>query len=646
MIYHVAKNGSDRACGTAEAPFLTIGCAAKMAGPGDTIRVHEGVYREEIHPMAGGAGEHARIVYEAAEGEHVVIKGSEVITDWEKVGDDVWKTVIPNAFFGEFNPYDEPLRGDWFREPADYPVHSGDVYLNGRSLYEASSMDDLIKAPRREFGVHRTAIPHPEDTGYRWYSEVGEDVTTIWCHLHGEDPRKECMEINVRRCCIRPLSHGMNYITIRGFEIAQAATPWNPPSSGQVGMVNPNFAKGWIIENCDLHDAKTSAVCLGTEESTGHNLSSRFGRKSSHLLQMEAVFLALSHGWSKDTVGSHIVRNNVIHDCGENGIVGHLGCIFSRIEHNHIYNIGIKYEFGGDEIAGIKFHTPIDTVITGNNIHDCSLGMWLDWQSQGIRVTKNLLFGNIRDLEIEVGHGPATIDNNLFLSDYNIDNYSQGTAFVHNLVYGQVYCSKDTFRNTPYHLPHSTSVLAICPIWGGDDRVMNNLVFGTFEDRPNPAVPSRILRNFGSVYDDYSTPEEYPKRLAEDKEPTFSITKYALTPQPVYIDGNAYAGHARPFRGEKDYVQADRMEASVSEENGVWILTLRVPEAVAGKAFEPVTAGMLGAPRIAEAPYENADGTPIDFIRDYLGNERGEAVCPGPFAHLDAGEMRIPVWKK
>jgi alpha-L-arabinofuranosidase len=46
---------------------------------------------------------------------------------------------------------------------------------------------------------------------------------------------------------------------------------------------------------------------------------------------MEAVFRALQIGWSKEKIGSHIIRNNVIYDCGQNGIVGHMGCAFSEI---------------------------------------------------------------------------------------------------------------------------------------------------------------------------------------------------------------------------------------------------------------------------------------------------------------------------
>ena len=105
MIYHVSKQGDDRASGTAEAPFLTINHAAALAVAGDTVVVHEGTYREWVDPKNSGWNEAARITFEAAPGERVVIKGSEIVEGWEKVEGTVWKTTVDNTLFGDFNPF-------------------------------------------------------------------------------------------------------------------------------------------------------------------------------------------------------------------------------------------------------------------------------------------------------------------------------------------------------------------------------------------------------------------------------------------------------------------------------------------------------------------------------------------------------------
>ena len=247
-----------------------------------------------------------------------------------------------------------------------------------------------------------TAIRDPEQTRHVWYAEVGADETTIWANFQGADPNGELVEINVRRSVFYPTEHHLDYITVRGFELAQAASPWAPPTADQPGLIGPNWAKGWIIEDNVIHDAKCSAVSLGKEASTGHNYATVRRDKPGYQYQLESVFAARQIGWDREHVGSHIVRRNTIYDCGQNGIVGHLGCVFSTIEDNHIYNIALKREFYGYEIAGIKLHAAIDVVIRHNRIHDCSLGTWLDWQTQGTRVSRNLFYGNNRDLFVEV----------------------------------------------------------------------------------------------------------------------------------------------------------------------------------------------------------------------------------------------------
>ena len=113
--FHVSVTGSDSAEGTKAHPFRTISKAAKVAETGDKVIVHEGEYREWVKPEHSGYSNISRITYEPAQGEKVVIKGSERIQGWEIFEGTVWKVVIPNTFFGEYNPYKEILRGDWAR---------------------------------------------------------------------------------------------------------------------------------------------------------------------------------------------------------------------------------------------------------------------------------------------------------------------------------------------------------------------------------------------------------------------------------------------------------------------------------------------------------------------------------------------------
>ena len=231
----------------ASKPFKTISAAARVAQPGDVITVHEGVYRERITPPRGGTSDRKRIVYQAAPGEKVEIKGSEVVKNWVKVQDDVWKVTLPNSFFGSFNPYSDLIRGDWFN-PKGREHHTGAVYLNGDWLNEAAKLDDVLK---------------PAGATPLWFGQVDKDNTTIWAQFKGVNPNEQLVEINVRRTVFYPEKPGINYITVRGFTLRHAATPWAPPTAEQVGLIGTHWSKGWIIENNEISHSRCSGITLG-----------------------------------------------------------------------------------------------------------------------------------------------------------------------------------------------------------------------------------------------------------------------------------------------------------------------------------------------------------------------------------------------
>lgn len=76
-VYHVAPHGNDAAAGTAFAPWRTLHKAATFAVAGDTVIVHAGRYAERLVPANDGAVG-MPIVFAAADGEEVIIDGSDV----------------------------------------------------------------------------------------------------------------------------------------------------------------------------------------------------------------------------------------------------------------------------------------------------------------------------------------------------------------------------------------------------------------------------------------------------------------------------------------------------------------------------------------------------------------------------------------
>jgi Right handed beta helix region/Protein of unknown function (DUF1565) len=660
---HVSTTGSDAADGSADSPFRTIGRAAEVVGPGDAVVVHAGEYREWVKPRRGGLGDQRRITYEAAAGEHVVIKGSERVTGWGPVEGTVWTVSVANSLFGWFNPYREEIDGDWivYAEKDSPRKHLGDVYLNGRSFYEVLRLEEVSDpALRTELLDDRTGTPDrvrdPEQTRYVWYAEVGDDATTIWANFQGADPNGELVEINVRRSVFYPTEHHLDYITVRGFELAHAACPWTPPTADQPGLIGPNWAKGWVIEDNVIHDAKCSAISIGKEASTGHNYATARGDKPGYQYQLESVFKARQIGWDWEHIGSHVIRRNTIYDCGQNGIVGHLGCVFSTIEDNHIYNIALKREFYGHEIAGIKLHAALDVVIRHNRIHDCSLGTWLDWQTQGTRITRNLYYANKRDLYVEVSHGPYLIDHNVLGSPASVEVFSQGGAYVHNLVCGTVAVAPVPERPTPYHVPHSTQVAGYAAIHGGDDRWIGNIFLAgdlarayAQDWQSSPGAPRTGSRaGYGTAgYD--SHPSSFAEYLALVGDPSRGdLLRFVDVKHPVYIRGNVYAKEATPYAREQGPTSLGdaRVHVAVVTDGDEVHLETHLPPAFDKTRLPVLTGRDFERVRFVDAEFEEPDGTPAVLDTDLLGTRKteGPGYPAGPLAQLTSGASRIRIW--
>ena len=653
---HVATTGSDRADGSAERPLRTINHAAQLARPGDTVIVHAGVYREWVRPRFGGLSDQRRITYTAAPGEHVVIKGSERPTGWQLVDGTVWRTTVPNTLFGDFNPFAEEIDGDWivYADASSPKKHLGAVYLNGTSFYEVTARDAVSHPPlRTEVNDDWTGVtekvPEPARTQLVWFAEVQDEATTIWANFQGADPNTNTVEINVRRSVFYPTEHHVDYITVRGFELAQAASPWAPPTADQPGLIGPNWAKGWIIEDNRIHDAKCAAISIGKEASTGHNDATVRRDKPGYQYQLESVFAARQIGWDRDHVGSHTIRGNIIFDCGQAGIVGHLGCAFSTIEDNHIYNIALKREFYGYEIAGIKLHAAIDVIIRHNRIHNCSLGTWLDWQAQGTRVSRNVLYDNRRDLFVEVSHGPYLVEHNVFASPASLELFSQGGAFVNNLVCGTVSLEPVLDRPTPFHVPHSTEVGGYAAIYGGDDRHVGNIYLGgNGAPAYGPTARAGQTADHGTAgYNGHPPTKEEFLALVDDVTQG-DHDRFVDVKQPVYIHDNVYGGGASPYDAETNAVVLDgsKTHAAVVDEGDEVYLDVLLP-----RSFDSirvaVTSGMdLEPVRFVDAEFEERDGSPALPIVDLTGIVKTlQGMYPaGPLAALASGASRTRVW--
>ena len=651
MEFHVSVHGNDRACGSQEAPLRTISKAAALAMPGDTIRVHAGTYREWVNPARGGTEEH-RIVYEAAGDGEVIITGAEPVTDWTDEGDNVWKTVVPNTVFTIRNPYRELVYGDWlFTEVTG--AHLGDVYLDGKSLYERQSLEEVR---------HPEPWPlakYPERSLLCWYCEAGDTNTVIWANFGGRDPRQENVEINVRPWCFWPEKTGCGYITVRGFTLTQASPQWAPPTALQEGLIGPHWSKGWIIENNRISESKAAGISLGKDISTGDNEWSNLKFKFGTQREQEVIFRAVHGNWNKEHIGSHIVRYNEIFECEQCAIVGHLGSVFSDIYGNRIHHIHHKQPYHGAEVAGIKLHASLDVKIHDNIFYSCYRAVWFDWQAQGTHLYRNVCFDSqSEDLFVEVCHGPYTVDHNLFLSRMNFRNVSQGGAFVHNLFAGHIVINPDRGRMTPYHFPHETAVAGYTNIIGGDDRYYNNIFLrdddtndepvpmGFFEHLPlKPRTEEEIEAEKKAQMDGLPTKNNamlYPVGLRsydkypgpEDKfwEKPFGGRR-GETHLPSYIRDNLYLNNAVPSAIDENARVLKDAGITIDENTAAGKVRVTIdPRLLRGMSTQIVTSDILGKSYHAEMRYEEPDGSDFRFDRDFCDTQRPDRnVMPGPF---------------
>jgi hypothetical protein len=503
---HVSKAGSDSAAGSETQPYLTISRAAAVAQPGDTVIVHAGTYREWVKPAHGGTDENNRITYRAAPGEEVFVKGSERITTWTSEGSGVWKVELPDSFFNAYNPYALQLSGGWLNYGQWH--HRGDVYLNAEAFLEKQKAEELA-------GAERT-----------WSCEVNGDVTTIRANFGQANPNTELTEINARESIFMPEITGLKYITVHGFHFLHAAANWAPPGlTLQMGAVGTRMGKHWIIENCEVVNARCVGIILGHAPGVDYR--------------------------DIDAFGDHIIRNNIIRRCGQAGIAGQKGATRCLISGNFIEDTNYRKEFGGWETAAIKFHNSVDTVIRGNLIRGVyhqtqgAFGIWMDFGNQGTRITRNIIYRTqAATVFLEMDHGPTLVDNNVLIGQ-PVRSNSEATVFAHNLFVDCGYdYSPDTGRRSEYYTPHTTKAAGRKTGTAQDDKWFDNIFVRKGLDNVKTApgytsdynvfLEGARKSTFG---DEHSVVDPYVTGLTIKDQPRGATITFSVNDAPFGVQG-------------------------------------------------------------------------------------------------------------
>lgn len=396
----VADNGGDGSFGS---PFKHIDQGAAIAEAGDIVRIETGIYRECVKPVNGGTAE-ARIIYEAAPGADVVVKGSEVVNGWVSITEKTHAVAITPELVGDYNPFaiHPPLKSERVL---------GQVFLEGLPLTEKFSIEDV------------------ETYSRSWTVSAAGD--TVYANFAGNDPNQSMVELAVREQIFAPATYNLGYITVRGITFEHSANNYphlKYKSDGvpEKGAVSTGGGHDWIIENCTVRYSKTLAIDFGIQ-GIPVLLDAGYG---DVITGDRNLYVEIGR------IGHHIIRNNIIEYAGDGGLVAYWSP-FCRIENNILRNCNYL-DFGGYATAVIKPLFFIEGILEGNYLYD-NRGdyIWVDNGYQRSRITRNVLRGSRNSVGIwcEMGHGPLLIDNNVFLGTKMQHSDGAGAVLVHNMFY-------------------------------------------------------------------------------------------------------------------------------------------------------------------------------------------------------------------
>ncbi len=386
--------------------FHNISDAALVAHPGDTILVFSGIYREWVAPARSGNPDKP-IVYKAAPGEKVVIKGSEIWTnEWTNIENNknVYSGKLNLQSFENYNPFYIPVRRMEGRNSL------GQIFVNGERYIQVDSLQQLNSS-------HGTWM----------LSYDSLNIILHYKNIAGNIPFSLCeVEYTARERVFSPHKRGLGYIHVEGFTIEHCANQfpsgfYHLRGAPQVGAFSTRAGHHWVIKNNIIRFAKTLAIDCGYG---GH-------------LDMEDP----DNPWPPyDSIGYHLIENNQISDCGAGGIAG----AYQResiIRNNTIERCNYL-GFTAPETGGIKVHFFYNGLIEGNLLrdNDCK-GIWLDNQWYGSRVTRNTLINcSGQGIFVEMGNGPCMVDNNIVAMTQSGDGIylhdASGVTIAHNLLYG------------------------------------------------------------------------------------------------------------------------------------------------------------------------------------------------------------------
>ena len=377
---------SDENPGTEQLPLKSIGRGAELAvannakGVGTKLLIAPGVYRDAVRlPNRGKAQTDAPIVFEATRKGEVVLSGSDVFDDWQRV--EGAENLYWHRWPYKWGPREQVKDPVWIRCGIFYrPIllRKETVYCNGQLLKLALSPLEL-----RE--------------GMNYVSEE-EEKLIVWLP-RGLDARTALMEVPVRAGLF--VASGQRNIVLRGLVLRHDNHYYGMASACSFGSGSQNF----LIEDCRFEWNNCGGIGLNT---------------------------------CRDLTLRRVVSN---HNGGA-GVLGcrlH-NVLFEDTENSYNNWRGDWGEYYSWSVGATKFLVTHDAVFRRNrSIGNYALGFWFDMDCTGILVDGCWWVRNLRaGIFIEANQGPIVIRNGVMaFNEHGVTSTnSSHVTLENNVLYG------------------------------------------------------------------------------------------------------------------------------------------------------------------------------------------------------------------
>jgi len=426
---HVKGNAVD-GNGSITRPYASVNQAAQNALAGDTVFIHEGVYRETIRPVNNGTAANP-ILFTALQGDSVVICGADPVSGWQLHENNIYKVPLsfstdelyrkgsmlqqarwPNASTDPLQPVfaimdggttnnqgvtntvvDDQLIGGtgffdgakiWYMGDERWWARTGIVeQSSGKKLNIRIAPHNLWWAclPSKNAPYYLYGCYNALDTIGEWYQD-SDNTLYIWSTSEpvGIEVKRRRMGFDLRE---------REYIHIKGISFFSST-------------VNAENAQGCLIDHCDFRyvcpmysidkplyrENVTSRICdtmggigvyLGGENNTiknsivqgswgdGITLTGRNNTAYNCLVSDVNYIGNMPSGISPFGEG-HRIERCTIHRTGRSGI--RFRVADGVITYNEIYDIGrINWDLGGIYSNDEGYRYVSGTEISYNNIH-------------------------------------------------------------------------------------------------------------------------------------------------------------------------------------------------------------------------------------------------------------------------------------